>query len=79
MRPVPHGLEVPVSLRPDKLNDVGDEEMISQACANELNDGSDDYDPGSDEPKLHRIPVVVCVTDDDTKFVNEGFKEFSQQ
>ncbi|KAF2890288.1 hypothetical protein ILUMI_15885 [Ignelater luminosus] len=44
--------KVPVPLRPDKLDDVSDDEMVSQASANELDDGSDDYDPGSDEPKL---------------------------
>ncbi|KAF2891725.1 hypothetical protein ILUMI_14448 [Ignelater luminosus] len=54
MHPVPHGLEVPVSLRPDKLDDVSDDEIVSQACANKLNNGSDDYDPGSDEPKLQK-------------------------
>ncbi|KAF2888989.1 hypothetical protein ILUMI_17184, partial [Ignelater luminosus] len=34
-----------VPLRPDKLDDVSDDELVPQACANELDDGSDDYDP----------------------------------
>ncbi|KAF2888429.1 hypothetical protein ILUMI_17744 [Ignelater luminosus] len=44
--------KVPVPLRPDKLDDVSDNEMVSQACANELDDESDDYDSGSDKSKL---------------------------
>ncbi|KAF2881531.1 hypothetical protein ILUMI_24634 [Ignelater luminosus] len=38
--------EVPVPLQPHKLDDVCDDEMISEACANELDDGRNDYDPG---------------------------------
>lgn len=52
IHPVPHGLEISFPLPPDKLYDIFDKEMVSQACSNELDDENDDCDPGNDEPKL---------------------------